>query len=126
MANTPANGVKIRLVSRQMLDSMPTAEKIRFILDEVEAGRVLVLERGLLPTEEAQLIEATMAEIQQDGFTGIEMQSYGHGPPKKFAKLLRVGRKSQSRMTVVGPANRVVDIAKDAMSVSALLVASGA
>ena len=119
-------GVKIRLVSHQLLDPMPTSEKIRFILDEVEAGKVLVLERGLLPTEEAELIAATMAQIQPDGFTGIEMQSYGHETASRLARLLKIGRKSQSRMTVIGPADRVRNIHKDPHSVQALLVAAGA
>lgn len=122
----PTPGVRIRLVSHQLLDPMPTSEKIRFILDEVEAGKVLVLERGLQPMEEAELIQATMAQIQPDGFTGIEMQSYGHEAPTRLARLLKVGRKHQSRMTVIGPADRVRNVHKDPHSITALIVAAGA
>jgi len=124
----PTTGVKIHLVSHQLLDPMPTSEKIRFILDEVGAGKVLVLERGLQALEEAELIAATMAQIQPDGFTGIEMQSYGQKPPtaNRFARLLQVGRKAQSRMTVIGPADRVKNVHKDPHSIQALIVAAGA
>ncbi|HLE48226.1 MAG TPA: DUF2073 domain-containing protein, partial [Candidatus Thermoplasmatota archaeon] len=55
--------VNINLVSRNMLEGMPQAEKIQFILEEVQGGKVLVLERGLTATEEAKLIEATMSRI---------------------------------------------------------------
>jgi uncharacterized protein len=123
---SPPHGVKIKLVSRALLEPMGTTEKIRFILDEVEAGKVLVLERGLHPLEEAALIEATMAQIEPDGFTGIEMQTYGHAPPSRLARLLKLPRRASDRMVVIGPANRVREISKDTHSVQALVLAAGA
>jgi uncharacterized protein len=126
VTDSPDSGVKIRLVSHQLLDPMPTSEKIRFILDEVEAGKVLVLERGLQPLEEAELIAATMAQIQPDGFTGIEMQSSDPQAGGRLARLLQIGRRSQSRMMVIGPANRVKNVHKDPHSIQALIVAAGA
>lgn len=123
---TPSPTVKIHLVSKTLLDPMPTAEKIRFILDEVEAGKVLVLERGLQPTEEAKLIEATMSEISNDGFKGIEMQTYGHTAPSRLARLLKISPRHPQRMVVIGPADRVKSVHKDAHSIQALIVAAGA
>src|SRR5688500_20408532 len=97
MAKAP--NININLVSRNMLDEMAPTEKIQFILDEVQGGKVLVLERGLTATEEAKLIEATMSKIDPDTFIGIEMQSYGVDKQGRFAKLLG-GSKQRPRMEI--------------------------
>lgn len=119
------NGININLISRQMLEEMPTPEKIRFILDEVEKGKVLILERGLTATEEAKLIEATMTEIDPDTFIGIEMQSYGVDKQGRLSRLL--GRAhGRPRMAVVGPANLLKTIHKDSQQIQALVLAADA
>lgn len=121
----PGPGVKINLVSRDFLDKMPTAEKIRFILDEVVAGKVLVLERGLTATEEAKLIEATMSEIDPDHFIGIEMQSYQPEtqPDTRWRKLLSKGRLTRPRTVVVGPASLLKTVRRDSQTIQALILA---
>ena len=63
MDDDPENGVKINLISSRKLDSMNSQEKLRFILDEIKRGTVLVLERGLTAEEEINLIKTTMSEI---------------------------------------------------------------
>ena len=100
MAAAPA----IHLISHETVEKMGTEEKIRFILDEVEAGKVLVLERGLTPHEEAKLIEQTMREIDPDNFIGIEMQSYGMDHGKNLMQRLAMGG-PRPRMAVIGPAS---------------------
>ena len=55
-----SNGVNINLISQQMLDGMAGEEKITFVLGEVKLGKILVLEYGLTPEEQAKLIERTM------------------------------------------------------------------
>ena len=87
-------------------------ERIRFILDEVEQGKILVLERGLTPQEEAKLIEQTMREIDQDNFIGIEMQSYGMDHGKNFIQRAVMGG-PRPRMAVIGPANLLQLVSKD-------------
>ena len=104
--------VNINLVSKQMLEQMASTERIRFILDEVEKGKVLVLERGLTATEQTKLIELTMAEIKQDEFIGIEMQSYSAEKESPFAKFIPALR-NRPRMAVIGPASRLKTIHKD-------------
>src|SRR5688572_31359131 len=100
---TTRTGININLVSKDKLIAMSPTEKLRFILDEVRGGKVLVLERGLTPTEEAKLIEATMAEIDQNTFIGIEMQSYGAEKQSKFQKLMNGAKAARPRMAVIGP-----------------------
>lgn len=106
------NGVQVDLISENRLASMTSVEKIRMILDQVKNGTILVLEKGLTPYEEAQLIETTMTEITPDDFMGIEMESY---PMKKGdRKLLKLFQKSrlEPRLTVIGPANKLKTISK--------------
>ena len=120
-----AEGVSINLVSAERLATMTPPEKIRFILDEVEHGKILVLERGLTPQEEAQLIEATMAEIDVDTFIGIEMQSYGLETHRTVIQKW-LGTPPRPRMAVIGPANRLTTVRKDSNEIQAkILTAHG-
>ena len=70
-------GISFNLVSRQKLEELTSAEKLKFILKEVKKGNILVLEYGLTPLEQTSLIENTMKEIEQDTFIGVEMEGYG-------------------------------------------------
>lgn len=116
-------GVKINLVSHTFLDPLPGPEKIRFILDEVAAGKILILERGLTAREEAQLIEATMTKIDIDRFIGIEMQSYIQDAQGRWGRILAAGRKPRPRMVVIGPASLLRTVSKDSRSIEALILA---
>jgi hypothetical protein len=104
--------LNINLVSAEKIEKMGLEEKIRFILDEVEAGKILILERGLTPQEEARLIEQTMREIDQDAFIGIEMQSYGMDRGKNVVQRLAMGG-PRPRMAVIGPASLLQFVSKD-------------
>ncbi|MBW3584108.1 MAG: DUF2073 domain-containing protein [Euryarchaeota archaeon] len=116
-----APGVTINLVSADRMGPMTETEKIRFILDEVEDGRILVLERGLTPMEEARLIQATMAEIDTDTFIGIEMQSYGTEPYRNVFQKLILGA-PRPRMAVIGPANLLQTVRKDSNQIQAQIL----
>jgi hypothetical protein len=107
-----AGGPNVHLISHETIEGMGTEEKIRFILDEVEAGKVLVLERGLTPQEEAKLIEQTMREVDQEHFIGIEMQSYGMDRGKNLFQRVAMGG-PRPRMAVIGPASLLKLVSKD-------------
>ena len=64
-------GIQLDLVSEAKISQMASMEKVRYIIDEVRKGKILVLEKGLNPMEEAKLIEMTMSAIQPDVFSGI-------------------------------------------------------
>ena len=84
---------------------------------------MLVLERGLTAAEEAELIKITMANIDQETFIGIEMQSYSHEDVKRgnwLSKLLR--RKQQPRMSVIGPADLLKTIHKDGNMIQTMIL----
>ena len=117
------SGISINLISQERLTALSSEEKIRFILDEVKRGSVLVLEQGLTATEEAELIKTTMTDIDQDTFIGIEMQSYSQEDVKKgrwLGKLLR--RKQQPRMSVIGPADLLKTIHKDGNMIQTMVL----
>jgi uncharacterized protein len=114
-------GVQMDLISEEKMAEMTAMEKIRLILDGVKEGKIIVLERGLTPTEEAKLIEMTMTEITPDDFPGIEIESY---PSSQNQKLIdRIFRKPvvRTRLTVIGPANQLKTLKKDRDLISALV-----
>jgi hypothetical protein len=114
--NSPMDGVQIDLISAERMEGLRTMEKIRLILDGVRDGNIVILERGLDPDEESKLIEVTMGEIQPDGdgFTGIEIETYPGGQRDTSGILGRVlGKNEESKLTVIGPANRIETLHKD-------------
>ena len=116
------DGVQIDLISGERMENMASMEKIRLILDSVHDGDIVILESGLSPEEESQLIEVTMAEIDPDGFTGIEIETYPRadsGDTGLFGRLM--GSESSSKLTVIGPANQIETLHKDETLISALV-----
>lgn len=116
-------GVDINLVSCERLDDMTQSEKVDYILDEIITGKVVVLERGLTPQEEAKLIEATMMRIDADTFIGIEMQSYGLETQRSIIQKW-LGTPPRPRMAVIGPANRLSMVRKDSNQIQARILSS--
>ncbi len=104
-------GIAFNLVSRQKLDSFNSDEKLDYIIQEVKGGRILVLEHGLTPSEQAVLIEHTMKEIDHDTFIGIEMEGYGEEKVSFFKRVFGLIKKP--RMTVIGPAHLLKTVHKD-------------
>jgi hypothetical protein len=104
-------GIAFNLISRQKLDGLSSEEKLKFILKEVKNGKILVLEQGLTPVEQANLIEHTMKEIEQDTFIGVEMEGYCEDRPTFLQKLF--GMTNRPRLTLIGPANLLKMIKKD-------------
>ena len=104
-------GISVNLISRQKLEELSSNEKLDFILEEVQKGKVLVLEQGLTSMEQTNLIEHTMKEIEQDTFIGIEMEGYSEDRPTFLQKFL--GKMKKPRMTVIGPADLLKTICKD-------------
>jgi hypothetical protein len=114
------DGISVNLVSRQRLEDLNTDDKLRFILDEVQQGKILVLEQGLTSLEQASLIEKTMKEIEQDTFIGIEMEGYGEDKPTFLQKIL--GMLKKPRMTVIGPADLLKTIRKDSNMIQTQII----
>ncbi len=118
-----SDGVSINLISREKLTTMNEEEKVAFILSEVMDGKVLVLEEGLSPVEEADLMRRTMASIDHDTFIGIEIQGYYNANDLKRSAFKRFfARRTPPRMTVIGPAAHLRTIYKDGSVIQALIL----
>jgi hypothetical protein len=113
-------GISVNLVSRNKLDEFTSDEKLNFIIKEVKKGKVLVLEQGLTPFEQTELIENTMKEIKQDTFIGIEMEGYSEEKKTFIHKLFRIIKKP--RMTVIGPADLLKTIRKDSNMIQTKII----
>jgi hypothetical protein len=107
--------IKMDLISEDKINSMTSMEKLRFILDGVKSGSIVILEGGLSTEEQMQLIELTMAEVDDD-FPGIEIGGY---PAKRGFLNLR----KKTRLTVIGPAKVMRTIKKDKDLISAVVSA---
>jgi hypothetical protein len=112
--------ISFNLVSRHKLDKLASEEKLRFIIDEVKKGKILVLENGLTPLEQADLIEHTMREIKQDTFIGVEMEGLGQDNPSFFQKLF--GLTQKPRLTLIGPADLLKTVSKDSNMIQTKII----
>jgi hypothetical protein len=106
---------KMDLISEDKINSMSSTEKLRFILDGVKAGNIVILEGGLSTEEQMGLIELTMTEVDDD-FPGIELSGY---PSKRSFFNLR----KKTRLTMIGPAKMMRTIKKDKDLISAVVSA---
>ena len=107
--------IKMNLISEDKINSMTSTEKLRFVLDGVKSGNIVVLEGGLTSEEQMKLIELTMTEVDDD-FPGIEMSGY---PSKKGFLNIR----KKTRLTVIGPAKMMHTTKKDKDLISAIISA---
>ncbi len=114
-------GIQLDLISEDKLDGMTSMEKVRLILDEVRNGKILVLEKGLTPSEQTKLIELTMTEITPDDFAGIEIESYPVKQSDNFFNKLLGKTSLRTRLTVIGPATQLKTIKKDRDLISAFV-----
>ena len=114
------DGISVNLVSKNKLDEFSSSEKLNFIIKEVKKGKVLVLEQGLTPFEQTELIENTMKEIKQDTFIGIEIEGYSEDKQTFIQKLFRIIK--NPRMTVIGPADLLKTIRKDSSMIQTKII----
>lgn len=124
MTGKNETGVCVDLLRRQKMSGMSGSEKIRHIIDLVKEGRIVVLEHGLEPDEEALLIEKTMIEIDHDDFKGVDVESYSDSNKESRSYLDKLlGRKNNSKsdLTVIGPAAQMETLHKDDNQISTLL-----
>lgn len=119
------DGVRIDMIGASRMDELGTAEKIDRIIQGVQEGKIVILESGLSPDEESQLIEQTMGSIEPDEFSGIEIESYpteeetGNGLVNRI--LSREEKSNGNKLTVIGPANCMETLQKDESLISTVI-----
>jgi hypothetical protein len=95
------NGLKMDFLSSTALKSRTSMEKVSMIVERVKNGDLIVIEGGLSPEEEAELIETTMREIDVENFMGIDIYTL----EKDKTSFFGLSRKKTVGITIIGPAN---------------------
>ncbi|MCQ8904601.1 MAG: DUF2073 domain-containing protein [Methanothermobacter sp.] len=88
-------------LSSKALEDKSSMEKISMIIDRVKDGDILVLEGSLSPSEEAELIETTMREIDVENFVGIDIYTL----EKDEKAFMGLSKRRTVGLTIIGPAN---------------------
>jgi len=117
----PKEGISIDLISTEKMEELGR-DKVRFILDQVKLGKVLVLEKGLTSSEEMDLIRTTMSEIDHDSFIGVETPGFTGNVTRRTFMQRILGRAPPPRMMVVGPAQLLRTIKKDGRTIQAVIL----
>ncbi|WP_456473739.1 OapB/ArvB family protein [Candidatus Pyrohabitans sp.] len=112
--------IQLDFVSAETLARKGGAEKISFILDKIKRNVILVLEEALEPKEEAELIEATMREIDPDEFHGIEFYRIDHGAKGIREKIAEYISGRRHGITIVGPTRLIEAIKREPDYISML------
>ncbi len=118
------NGLKMDFLSSDALSTHTSMEKISMIVERVKGGNLVVIEGGLSPEEEAELIETTMREIDIENFMGIDIYTL----EKDKKALFGISKKKTIGLTIIGPANIMKTVKKKSnfLSMIANLGDSGA
>ncbi|UTB33242.1 MAG: DUF2073 domain-containing protein [Methanobacterium sp. ERen5] len=108
MDSSDTNALKMDFVSSEALKESSSMEKISMIVDKVKEGDLLVIEGGLTPAEEAELIETTMREIDIENFVGIDIYTL----EKDKSSFFGLSKKKAIGITIIGPANVMKTVKK--------------
>jgi len=101
MDDSVTNSLKMDFISSDALKTKSSIEKISMIVEKVKEGELLVIEGGLEPEEEAELIETTMREIDVENFVGIDIYTL----EKDESSFFGLSKKKTVGITIIGPAN---------------------
>ncbi|MDZ4171036.1 MAG: DUF2073 domain-containing protein [Methanobacteriaceae archaeon] len=107
-------GLKMDFLSSDALEGSSSMEKISMIINRVKAGDILVIEGGLSPSEEAELIETTMREIDIENFVGIDV----HTLERDERSFFGFSKKKTTGLTIIGPANVMRSVKKKSNFIS--------
>lgn len=112
--------IQLDFVSSDFLANKRPIEKIDFIIQKIKKNVIVVLEEGLSPQEETELIETTMREIDVKDFHGIEFYRIDHQPSSLRDKLANYISGKKGGLTIVGPTRMVEAIKRDPNGISML------
>ena len=110
--------VTIQIVPYNEIHQLSSVGRIRKLLNLAKGSKIIVLQGRLRPAEEAELIQATMEEINKE-FKGIELaviypeKANTTGFSKFRTDMANLLLGDQSGLTVIGPSHVVKSIKKD-------------
>ena len=119
-------GLTLEFIPYSRIEGLTSVGRIRRLLNTAKEGKIVLLQGRLKKTEEAELIQATMEEINRE-FKGIELAVINPEANKeaqifkkiqmKFVNMLLGDRQG---LTIIGPANIVKKIKKDPQKIELL------
>ena len=110
--------VTLQLVPYTEIEAMTSVGRIRKLLGLAKENKIVLLQGRLKKDEEAELIKATMEEINKD-FKGIELavidpsSHRAEGMQKLKHSFINYILGDRNGLTVIGPAGVVKDIKRD-------------
>lgn len=104
--------LQLDFIPSDALASKSTLEKIELILNRIKRNVIVVLEEGLNPREEVELIEASMREIDVKNFHGIEFYRIDHKNSDIRERIASYISGKKPGITIVGPTRVVEKIKK--------------
>ena len=109
--------VTLTIIPYAQIESLSSVGRIRKLLNIAKKDRIVLLQGRLRKEEEAELIKATMEEINSS-FKGIELavinpESQGNSFDKIKSELASFLLGDRTGLTIIGPASVVKDIKRD-------------
>ncbi|MBW3019161.1 DUF2073 domain-containing protein [Candidatus Woesearchaeota archaeon] len=111
--------VTLQFVPYNQIEGLTSVGRIRKLLNIAKANKIVLLQGRLKQEEEAELIKATMEEINKE-FKGIELAVVENSSKendsgfKKFKNgMVSLLLGQRDGMTIIGPSNIVKKIKKD-------------
>ena len=112
------NMLTLQFIPYYEIDGLSSDKRITKLLKAVKSNKIVLLEGRLKPSEEAELIQRTMSEIN-DNFKGIELsaiktEALSEGFLKKLkVRLVNFLLGNRHGLTIIGPAKIVKEIKQD-------------
>ena len=112
------NMLTLQFIPYYEIDGLSSDKRISKLLRAVKSNKIVLLEGRLKPNEEAELIQKTMSEIN-DNFKGIELSVVNTDIlSDNFLKKLRVRiinmlLGNRHGFTIIGPAKIIKEIKQD-------------
>ncbi|MBD3192172.1 MAG: DUF2073 domain-containing protein [Candidatus Heimdallarchaeota archaeon] len=97
----------VDFITKHATNKLTSFEKVKMIIRRVRQNRVIIIESGLTPQEEAELIKQTMMVIDFEQFFGIEFFNWDRtssGPRRLFKKS---APNTDSQFTVIAPSDAI-------------------
>jgi hypothetical protein len=120
-------GLTIRFVTYSEILRLPSASRIKKILDIILENKIVILQGRLEPIEETSLIQSTMALVGRvKNFKGVEIAVINPGESQGVFDKFRNGlanaiSKGREGLTIIGPATIVKQIKRDPSKVELML-----
>jgi len=105
-------------ITKNATDKLTSFEKIKMFIRLVRQNRVLIVEDGLTPDEEAELIKQTMMVIDFDKFYGLEFFNWNRNVSNP-RRLFRKPAQDDLKYTVIAPSDavHVIENSEDLLSI---------